>query len=276
METNEYKERMITYLYGEMTLEEKKEFERILGENPELKKDLEELKQMREGLRGLEDKEIMEPYYMWRNRSGWALNRLINPRFTGLRYVTAIAASVLIIILAGYILKINISFQDKTLAISFFNGQGTYAGNMLTQNDVIQLVKDEIARNNDVILSKLENTEEKIDTKIASLESASSVQMDNSSLVREDREELERLLTRLNDQNLKALESYVSLTNAQQQQNFQDMLNSLSEYITYQRTEDLRLINRGFQTLRETQEQQKRETDQILANIISNVRYQNN
>jgi hypothetical protein len=276
METNDHKEKLITYLYGEMSFEEKEEFEKVLEENPELSKDLDELRQMRDGLAGTADKEIMEPYYMWKNRSGWVLNRIINPRTTRFRYLSAIAASFLVLVLVGYLLKVDIRYQDKTLSISFFEGGENLGTAGLTEDQVKQIVQDEIARNNAILLTRLDDAEKSMMTKFASLESTSMQQLPASNLGHSDKEELERLLTRLNDQNLKALETYVVISNTQQQQNFQNILNSLSEYINYQRSEDMRLVNLGLKNLRETQEQQKRETDEVLANIITNVRYQNN
>ena len=43
-----------------------------------------------------------------------------------------------------------------------------------------------------------------------------------------------------------------------------------------QREEDLRLIRRSLVDLQENQQAQKEETDQVLANILTAVNYQNN
>jgi hypothetical protein len=276
METSDYNERMIAYLYGEMSGEEKKEFEGILDINPDLKKDMEELKGMKEGLSGLEDKEIMEPYYMWKNRSGSTLNRIINPHFTGFRYVAAIAASVMILILTGYLLKVDIRYQDSTLAISFLDGKPIAPAERITQEEITRLVRNEIARNNTVILSQFEESENNMLVKLASLETTTPGQEQGNVLDDQDRENIETLLARLNTQNVQTLQSYIQLTSSQQQQSFQEMLTGMSEYIEYQREEDLRRITRGLQTLKETQDQQKVATDRMFADIVSNVNYQNN
>ena len=62
----------------------------------------------------------------------------------------------------------------------------------------------------------------------------------------------------------------------QQQDYFQAVLTEFSDYMENQREEDLRLIRRSLINLQESQEAQKAETDQILANIITTVNNQNN
>ncbi len=276
METSDYNERMIAYLYGEMSNEEIVEFEEILNKNPDLKKDLEGLRKMQEGLSGLEDKEIMEPYYMWKNRSGSVLNRLINPRYIGLRYAAAIAASVMILVLMGYLLKVDIRYQDSTLAISFLDNEPFVSPEGLSQEEITRLVRNEIARNNTLIFTQFEESENNMIMKLASLETAAPEQEPESKLDDQDKENMETLLARLNAQNLQTLQSYIQLTSSQQQQNFQEMLTGMSEFIEYQREEDLRRITRGLQTLKETQDQQKVATDRMFADMVSNVNYQNN
>ena len=273
---SDYNERMIAYIYGEMTSEEKKEFENILELNPELKKDLDELSKMKEGLSGLQDKEIMEPFYMWKNKAGGVLNKIINPRYTSLRYVAAIAASLVILVLVSYMFNMNIQYQNKTLAISFGEGLPSAEYSGLSQEEVTSLVRDEIARNNSLIFTQFDESENNMLTKLASMENPTPVQTQRGKLDELDRENMETLLARLNSQNLQTLQSYLQLTSSQQQQGFQEMLTGMSEFIEYQREEDLRRITRGLQTLKETQDQQKIESDRMFADIVSNVNYQSN
>jgi len=272
---SDYNERMIAYIYGEMTSEQKKEFEDILDLNPELKKDLDELIKMKEGLSGLQDKEIMEPFYMWKNKAGGALNRIINPRYTSLRYVAAIAASVIIVVALGFLLNVDIRYQEKTLAISFGEDVPSLTLEGLSMEEVTSIIRDEIARNNTYIVNQMEESENKMTTRFASMESSNKAMVPTQEMKDRHKENIEVLLARLNDQNLQTLQSYLLLTSNQQQRDFQEMLTGMSEFIEYQREEDLRRITRGLQTLKETQDEQKIETDRMFASLVSNVNYQN-
>lgn len=60
METKDFNKELLDYLYGEMSSNNKKEFERKLQEDESLQKEYEAMLSVRNELDSLKDKEVME------------------------------------------------------------------------------------------------------------------------------------------------------------------------------------------------------------------------
>jgi len=72
------------------------------------------------------------------------------------------------------------------------------------------------------------------------------------------------------------MERYFEITNVTQQQYVQSLLTEFSDYLDSQREEDLLQIQLSLSNLKENQDMQKLETNQVLASIINTVNNQNN
>jgi hypothetical protein len=279
MGTEDFNKELISYLYDEMSTEERQQFEIAMDHNPELRREFEELKAMRKGLAQIQDKEVMEPFFLWgKNGSDSWVSMFKRRSLLMFKPFIAVAASFIIILLLGYLTNFSITYQDQSLFIGFNKPDSEEQETMYTKDEVAQLVNQEIAKNNAYIFTKLTETENNIDTKFASLEdSKQSMAMPaylSSDVVTQ--KELDVFLSNVRSNNLKVLQTYLQTSSTQQQDYFQAVLTEFSDYMENQREEDLRLIRRSLINLQESQQAQKDETDQILANIITTVNNQNN
>ncbi|MGD9327809.1 MAG: hypothetical protein PVH48_02515 [Cyclobacteriaceae bacterium] len=278
MGTEDFNKELITYLYDEMSTEERQEFEIAMENNPELKREFEELKEMRQGLAQIQDKEVMEPFFLWgkQGSDSW-VNMFKRRNLLMFKPFIAVAASLIIVLLVGYLTNFTITYKDQSLYIGF-NDSGTKGSEAIyTQDQVAQLVNEEIAKNNAYIFSKLTETESNIDNRFTALENSQNTQLTPSYAADVvTREELDIFLANVRSNNLKVLQTYLQSSSVQQQDYFQAVLTEFSDFVENQREEDLRLIRRSLINLQEDQQAQKEETEQILASILTTVNNQNN
>ncbi len=279
MGTEDFNKELITYLYDEMSTEERQQFEIAMENNPELKREFENLKEMRKGLAQIQDKEVMEPFFLWgkQGSDSWA-SMFKRRNLLMFKPFIAVAASLVIVLLIGYLTNFTITYQDQSLYIGFNKANTTGSEGSYTQEQVAAMVNAEIAKNNTYIFSKLTETENNIDTRFASLESKQNTLMTPSYAASDvvTKKELDIFLSNVRSNNLKVLQTYLQSSSVQQQDYFQAVLTEFSDYMENQREEDLRLIRRSLITLQENQQTQKEETDQMLASILTTVNDQNN
>jgi hypothetical protein len=275
MDREQIKNDLIAYLYGEMSTEDRLQFEKEMESDPDLEKEFLELKQLRKGLGQLEDKEVMEPFFLWGRNGSTAWSRPFKRRPLLLfKPIVAVAASLVVLLLVGYFTQFSIIYDQNRLFIGF-NQQVTEGDTeQLSQEEIMNLVRNEIDRNNKTILTRLENTEDKMDTRFASLESTQKQPEQDPGNVTES--DLQEYYTQMRQANATLMENYLRNATVQQQEYFQIVMNQFTEYLQDQRAEDLRLIRRSLVNLKENQDQQQQETQQILATLLNNVNTQNN
>jgi hypothetical protein len=278
MGTEDFNKELITYLYDEMSTEERQQFEIAMENNPELKREFEELKEMRQGLAQIQDKEVMEPFFLWgkQGSDSWA-SMFKRRNLLMFKPFIAVAASLVIVLLVGYLTNFTITYKDQSLYIGFDDSSTQGSEAIYTQDQVAHLVNEEIAKNNAYIFSKLTETESNIDNRFAALENSQNTQLTPSYAADVvTREELDIFLANVRSNNLKVLQTYLQSSSVQQQDYFQAVLTEFSDFVENQREEDLRLIRRSLINLQEDQQAQKEETEQILASILTTVNNQNN
>jgi hypothetical protein len=279
MGTEDFNKELITYLYDEMSTEERQQFEIAMENNPELKREFEELKEMRQGLAQIQDKEVMEPFFLWgkQGSDSWA-SMFKRRNLLMFKPFIAVAASFVIVLLIGYMTNFSITYQDQSLYIGFNKDKKIGSETNYTSEQVAQLVNEEIAKNNAYIFSKLTETENNMDTRFASLETSQKTQLTPTYAATDvvTQKELDIFLSNVRSNNLKVLQTYLQSSSVQQQEYFQAVLTEFSDFVENQREEDLRLIRRSMITLQENQQTQKEETDEMLASILTTVNNQNN
>jgi hypothetical protein len=279
MGTEDFNKELITYLYDEMSTEERQQFEIAMENNPELKREFEELKEMRQGLAQIQDKEVMEPFFLWgkQGSDSWA-SMFKRRNVLMFKPFIAVAASFVIVLLIGYMTNFSITYQDQSLYIGFNKDKKIGSETNYTPEQVAQLVNEEIAKNNAYIFSKLTETENNMDTRFAALETSQNTQLTPTYAATDvvTQKELDIFLSNVRSNNLKVLQTYLQSSSVQQQEYFQAVLTEFSDFVENQREEDLRLIRRSMITLQENQQTQKEETDEMLASILTTVNNQNN
>lgn len=279
MATEDFNRELINYLYDEMTAEERRQFEKAMEHNPELRREFEELKAVRKGLSQVQDKEVMEPFFLWGRNGSTPWSTMFRRRsLLMFKPFIAVAATFIIVLLVGYLTNFTITYQDKSLYIGFNRMEGGGEYGEITREEIATLVNQEIAKNNAYIFTKLTETEQKMDTRFTALEEEPKSLVSTAQLPADvvTQQELDLFLTQVRNNNLSVLKTYLQSSSVQQEEYFQAVLAEFSDYMENQREEDLRLIRRSLVDLRENQQAQKAETDQILANIITTVNNQNN
>src|SRR3970040_521509 len=105
---------LVAYLYGELTGAEKESVERYLAETPEARVELEKLQQVRKLLGEGQDKEVISPPIGFDN--GGSRFALFTPY---IRTILGIAASLVLILVAGRLTGVQINASGQELRISF-------------------------------------------------------------------------------------------------------------------------------------------------------------
>lgn len=273
MESKDFNKAIIDYLYGEMDHSEKKEFEQQMGSDPDLIKEINALKSIRRDLNMLEDKEVMEPFSIWgHTRTGRNGSR--NKRKSILlRPVTAIAASLVLLMLVGFATNFSLSLNKEGLHIGFQKAEETGSQPSLTEIDVQRMLSEEIQKNNSKLIASMDGNA--TSSRLAKLEkSIEETKKLNEQIITKD--DLNQFFTDMEDRNGLLLQEYLSQASSQQQAYFKTMLTQFSEYLQDQRVEDLNMIQSELLQLNYTQTQQKIATDEVLAGLITKVNKKQN
>jgi len=272
---------LIAYLYGELDKEEKEKVEAYINSSPEASKELEELKDVRDLLGKLPDKEVINPFYSWRDADSLLEKRFNrNNQWGFLKPVMGIAASIILIMIVGVLTNTRINFRNQGIVISFGNQLSQPA--LISQSEVQNLVKSEVqnqvTKSKESFLEELQKIENNLDTRFVSnddhqLNSIKNV-IDNQLDVKEER--IQKLVRDLQRENLKILAEYLEQAGKQQEFYIQGILSDFTLYIENQREEDLHLIEVNLRLLKDNSDLQFQETGQILASIINTVNTQDN
>jgi len=277
MKSDELKNDLIAYLYGEMSTEERLKFEKRMESDPDLKNEFLELKQVRTGLSHMEDKEVMEPFFLW-GRNGAAGKSYSFRRRSMILFkpFVAVAASLVILMLVGYLTGFSVSYQEKGFFIGFNQTGQSQTAEVLSADQIRTLVKNEIEQSNHQILNTLHDSENKMEARFASLETTQEKLENRPAPPVITEKDLKKFYTQLQQTNATLMENYLQNATVQQQEYFQTVMNQFTDYLQAQREEDLRVIRRNLVNLKQDQDQQQQETQQILATLLNNVNNSNN
>lgn len=267
METQDFNRDLMDYLYGEMTYAQKKEFEAQMATDENLRLEYEALKGVRKELSRLEGTGIMEPTGIWRNgQPGWIDNRTSRSH-SFLWSFMAVAASIVMLLIAGYLTSFSLTVNNQGLQIGFQKEEAP----ALSIEDVKNILAQEIEKNNAGIMTNIHDTQEGIDLRLSNLEKTveNPVYAHNELI---SKKELDSFFTGVEQQNAALLQQYLNQTSAQQQEYFKTMLTQFNDYLQQQRVEDMNMLQAGLMEIKNSQTQQKIETDMALANLFTTVR----
>jgi hypothetical protein len=277
METQDFNQELMDYLYEEMTAGERKEFEQKLAEDPNLRKEYEALKSVRQELDTLKDKEVMEPFSTWgRSRSSGWFGSYGRRKALVFRPVTAIAASLILLMLLGYLTKFSISINDQGLMLGFGSQSQYNQEEYMGVEEVNALVRDALEKNNNMLAARLTETETSYNDKFVAIETSLSNAINKNEKGGVSTEDLQNFFTLSENKNTEMMRDYLKLTSDQQQVYFKTMLTQFSEFMQVQRNEDLTMIKNSMIELKQSQNNQKLETDEMIASILTNTNQQKN
>lgn len=277
METQDFNKKLMDYLYGEMEPGEKIEFEEKLSEDEDLRKEYETLSSVRQELDILKDKEVMESFSTWRKpRSPYWFGEGSKRKMVVFRPITAVAASLVILMLFGYLTNFSVSLNEQGLLLGFGNQARASEENFLREDEVKALVRDELDNNNRMLQTKFNEAENTYNNKFMAMETSLSNAINTNKNTVVTSEDLQKFFTEAESQNSELMRDYLQLTTAQQQEYFKTMFIQFDELMQERRNEDLTIIRNSLIDLKQSQYIQKQETDNVLASLISTVNQNKN
>ncbi len=270
MKGKDFQSELIDYLYGEMSEEDRLDFEQKMDQHPELKVEYEALKKVRSELSGMADTEatVSHPSFLSTGR--------LTPKETSresviFRSILAVAASITLLMLIGFITDFNLAISTDGVQLGFHSKPEEPVQKVLTEAEIRSMLKDELEKSNSELLTSAAKTNEVTDTRIVSLEKSLKKISANNAQAVVTKEDLNNFLTMVEERNTEAIRQFMTTISTQQQQYFKATFTQYNDYLQLQRQDDLSLIRSEFIEMKQSQTQQKHQTDQVLASLISTV-----
>lgn len=261
---------LMAYLYGELQGDEKRSVEKYLAENPQAMTELQGMMDVRKILSVIEDKEVIAPPIVMedsRQRFLW------NTPY--LKTVISIAASIMLLLVAGKILDLRISFEGNSAQISF-GAPAPKTDNPvqegLTAQQVQEMINQSVHNNNQVVQASWSESQKKIDASIRQNMAMNSEKF--NELVKKastaSEAQISGYVASLKNENQQMVKDYFKLTTSEQQKYIESLLVDFAKYMNQQRTSDLEAIQLRMASMEQNTTALKEETEQILTSIISN------
>ena len=272
MENQDFNKELLDYLYGEMNSTEKNVFERKMNEDEALQKEYNELVSVKKELENLKDKEVMEPFSAWgksRNK-GW-FNAGQRKRAVIFRPITAIAASLLILLTVGYFTDFSLSVNGQGFHMGFGNEADTKWIDYMNKEEVQQLIEQGISNNNQKLTAQLSEAKDAYNKKLLAFESALNNLKNEHSSSAFTREDIQDFFNQTDNNNTELIKEYMKMTSNQQQKYFKEMFTQFNNFYREQRKNDMAIIQNSLLEINQQQAIQKLETDQALAGLYSTV-----
>jgi hypothetical protein len=273
MGTDPKHDNWMAYLYGELSGEENEKFESWLKNNPDALKEINELRRVRGLMSEVEDKEVVDPFFHPGNSafSVWHISRIINN--TIIKPAIGLAAAISLIILTGYFTELNLNTKQGYLAISF----GNTIVNRIDSEQIGEIVKQVLTEENVMSKSDMLSLGDGLKTQLIAYYDDQNKKMsaEKNSSSEAGNQALAQIVKQMQKDNLEYLDRYMKISTSNQEKYLQSALRDFSEFLAEQREEDLVRIQYNLATLKESQDIQKMETEEILATIINTVENDN-
>lgn len=159
MNKNEARSRIMEYLYDEMNQTEKENFEQVLNENPDLRKELKEMQETKNLLGQLaSDNPAEQPMFLHpgsaRSSNWWdGLHTALIPKtFQGRAFLAAAAVLLISFLLASFV-NLTISTAGDGLTISFGSTPQTEQSGL--SDEEVALLIEQVQRENAILATRL-------------------------------------------------------------------------------------------------------------------------
>ncbi len=278
MAFNVTEQELMAYLYGELEGAEREAVERHLAEHPEARAEMERLKALRSLMSSVKDKEVIAPPLVLGEPPRRRMREL-----PYVRTVMSIAASLLILMVAGKILGLHVAWSGNQLSIAF----GTPVAEQIappssatssvpasvTQEKVQQMINASLEHNNVAMREGWESTQEKLNASITRNLNLNSEKIDRMMKASSaaSQEEIRSFVASMQADNMKLVKNYFQMSATEQKQYIEGLLVDFSKYLQQERTNDLQLVQTQLNSLEKNTDQFKQETEQILTSIITSV-----
>lgn len=262
---------LMAYLYDELNADEKLKVEEYLHSNPAAIKELEQLQDLRKMMALVEDKEVIAPpIVMEDSRQRFFWNAPYGKTIIG------IAASLLLLMVAGKLLDLTVNYSNRELRLSFgapaeIKTQAPMNAS-LSAEEVQRMINESMQQNNQIVQANWSESQKKLDESISKNLALNSARINN--LVQQasnaSQNQIRDYVASLQNQNQQMVKDYFQLTTSEQQKYIESLLVDFSKYLQQQRNNDLEAIQTRLVSVEQNTTVFKQETEQILASIISN------
>ena len=260
---------LVAYLYGELTGAEKESVERYLAETPEARVELEKLQQVRKLLGEVQDKEVIAPPIGFDN--GGSRFALFTPY---IRTILGIAASLVLILVAGRLTGVQINASGQELRISFGEpATQEESAPPVSATEVRQMINSSLAENNTVLRESWQRSQEALDASIRENLAQNSSRIDKllSKTSSASKQQISDFAASMQARNMQMIQDYYKLTANEQKQYLEELLVDFSKYLQQQRNDDLMIMQSRMNSIEQNTDIFRQETEQILSSIISNA-----
>lgn len=264
----------MAYLYGELDEHKRERIDQYLESHPGGRAKLEGFQELRRALSSVEDKEIIAPpVFIDGGKRRFLWNA---PHF---RMVLTIAASLLVIILAGKVTDTRISVSGDEFRLTFGETESLPAQAAktdprgLTADQVQGMINTSLALNNRQVESTLVASQEKLDASIRKNLAENSGRIDGlmREVVAASRDQVRQYVSSMQAQNTQLVKDYFQLSSEEQKTYVEDILVDFTRYLQEQRSNDLQMVQTQINSLKQNTDVFRQETEQILTSIISTV-----
>jgi hypothetical protein len=268
-------QQFIDFLYEELSSEEMEKMANYLAAHPKVREEINEIKRTRGILSELPDEEILEPNF--RDFTVQDIREQPTKRMPpNVWLITSIAASLLLLLIAGYVTRLNLSYSEEGFRLGFGQFEQPTSEN-LTVDDIQKIVDARIAGQQEDWNKKWQAFESNLSEQLAHNIGLQREQINRLAKAEKSisDDQILSFVDQLKHENKIQLASFYEATARDQEAYMKQVLNEFFEYLHDQREEDLRLIQANMLEIKSATDERQQETDKILASIITTVYNQN-
>jgi len=262
---------LISYIYGELDEKGRQQVEQYLAENPSERERLKGLSDAHEIIGSLGDKEIITPP-VWLEDTG-GLRSILRSAF--FKTTMSIAASFLLLMIAGKIIGMEIRYRSGELTINFggTRSDSMQGGNQaaMGSQEVRSMINAALTKNNESIMAQWAEEQKKVDASIRDNFDQNARRLDivMKSATALSQEQVRTFVAGLQSENLRLMKDYLKLSSTEQKTYVESLLVDFSKYLQEQRNQDLNAFQARMNSLEKNSDQFKQDTEQILSSLIS-------
>lgn len=261
---------LMAYLYNELSGEEKILVEKYLLENSSVMKEIESLQHLRAMLTTVTDKEVIAPPIVMNDS-----NQRFFWKAPYIKTIIGIAASLLLLMIAGSLMDVQVKYSDYQVSFSF--GEPTERAQKtadvnLTAAQVQRMINSSMLQNNQIVQASLHESQKKLDASIYKNLAMNSTRINNlvQQASQASQDEIRQFVAGLQNQNQQLVKDYFQLSTSDQQKYIEGLLVDFSKYLQQQHSNDLETLQTRLTGIEQNTTVFKQETEQILASIIAN------
>lgn len=258
-------EQLIDFVYGNLPETERLKIEQAIEENGSIKEQIEALSESRSFLNNLEDEEVLEPdRFIWELSKKQQKQRMLWP-------ITAVAASLTLLLLVAYATQFKVSYG--TFELAFGETEPVVMPAAMTSQQVQDMINQSIVSNNVSFVAQLDDT--KFDFE-ARLMANNKLQLKDMHRIAAKSKELpdgqvQEYLVQLNETNRTMVNDFFTASAVEQKDYMNSILTDFFEFVDTKRKDDYYVLRASIDDLEYKNEQKTQETDQILSSILTTV-----